>query len=129
MCVLKVMGLEATEACKDDQLCALLKALFDGVLHRVKYIYDANFTKENWEFLLVDTKNTFNEMNIIIMFCTVHHLWPSGARFILNCYRQHYLIILKNGDGTSNIIHSRECHMLNDGTYTDYNNLCARGSH
>ena len=42
------------------------------------------------------------------MLWTVCHLWPPGARFVFNCYRQNTLLLLQNGDGTANIIHSRE---------------------
>ena len=41
------------------------------------------------------------------MLWTVCHLWPSRACF-LNCYRRHSLLVLHNGDGTTNIIHIRE---------------------
>ena len=42
------------------------------------------------------------------MLCTVHHLWPSGACFALNCHRDHSSIILINRDGKSNILRSTE---------------------
>ena len=38
----------------------------------------------------------------------VHHLWPPGYRFIFNCNCNWSSIVLKNGDGTANIIHSSE---------------------
>ena len=41
-CVLKVVGPEATNACQYDQLCAGLKAVIDGVIHNVQYIWGAN---------------------------------------------------------------------------------------
>ena len=50
-------------ACQDDQLYARLKALIDGTFHRVQYIWNKKSTTEDWGFLLVDTKNAFNEIN------------------------------------------------------------------
>ena len=38
----------------------------------------------------------------------VCHLWFSGAHFVLYCYSHHYLLVLRNRDGTANIIYSRE---------------------
>ena len=32
-CVMKVMGPEATHACKDDRLCTVVKAGIDGAVH------------------------------------------------------------------------------------------------
>ena len=72
---------------QDYQLCAGLKAGIDGAVHGVKAIWDKRLTTEDWRFLLVDEKNAFNEINIIGMMWKVHHLWPSGVRFVFNCYR------------------------------------------
>ena len=80
-CVLKVNGPESTNACQDDQLCARLKAVIDGAVHRVQYIWDANLSTENWGFLLVDAQNAFNEINRIEMLWKVLHLWPSRDHF------------------------------------------------
>ena len=84
--VLKVIGSEATMMCKNDHLCDRLKEEINGAVHEVQAIWVENLTTEDWGFLLVDAKNTFNEINKIGMLCKVHHLWPSGSRFILNCY-------------------------------------------
>ena len=48
---------------KDDHLCAGLKSGIDGAVYRVKYIWEANPTKENWGSLLFDAKNAFNNIN------------------------------------------------------------------
>ena len=58
--ILKFMESEAPHACRDDQLCAGLKAVIDRMLHGVKYIWEANLTKEKWGFLLIYADNTFN---------------------------------------------------------------------
>ena len=41
-CFLKFTGIEATHACKDDQLCAGLKTGIYGAEHSIQYIWDAN---------------------------------------------------------------------------------------
>ena len=64
---------------------------------------------ENWGFLLVGAKNAFNEINRVGMLWTVFHLWPSGARFVFNCYCQWSSIVLRNRNGTAVILHSRKC--------------------
>ena len=38
----------------------------------------------------------------------VRHLWLSGANCFIKCYFHHSSLVLKNGDGKSNILHSRE---------------------
>ena len=70
--------------------------------------WDANSNVENWVFKLVEAKNTFNEIDQIIMLWTVCHSRLSGSSFVLNCYLHHYLIVLRERDGTSNIIHIKE---------------------
>ena len=59
-------------------------------------------------FLLVYAKKAFNQINQIRMLWTVYHLCTSIDSFVLNCYCHHSLIVMINGDGKSNIIHSRE---------------------
>ena len=61
--VIKVTGSEYTMACQDDQLYARIKAVIDGTFHRVQYFWNKKSTTEDWGFLLVDTKNAFNEIN------------------------------------------------------------------
>ena len=58
--LLKVTGPEATMACKDNQLCAGPKVGIDGAVHEVQAIWDEKLTTEDWGFLIVDAKNTFN---------------------------------------------------------------------
>ena len=47
-CVLKVTGSEATNTCKDEQICTGLKEGIDGEVQRVIYIWKFNSTEENW---------------------------------------------------------------------------------
>ena len=107
-CVLKVTWPESIHTCKYDQICSGLKARIYGAVHGVKYIWDANSTEENWGFLLVDANNAFNKINQIGMLWTVCHLWSFVARFVLNCYCHHSLIVLRNEDVTANILHIRK---------------------
>ena len=48
------MGAEATNMCQDDQICVCLKAGID--------VWDVNLSMEDWGFILVDERNTFNEI-------------------------------------------------------------------
>ena len=66
------------------QLCAGLKMEIYDAVHKVQYIWDKKSTTEDWGFFLVYAKNAFNEINQIIMLCTVYHLWPSGDLFVYN---------------------------------------------
>ena len=43
--VLKFMGPEATHACKYDQSCMVMKAVFSGAVHGFQSIWEANSTK------------------------------------------------------------------------------------
>ena len=72
--MLRVAGPESTSACQDEQLCGGLMSGIDGAVHEVQAIWDTMLTMEYWEFLLVDTKNAFNEINQIIILWTVVHL-------------------------------------------------------
>ena len=89
-------------------MCARLKTGINGVVHGIQAIWDKNLTAEDWGFLFVDAKNTFNEINQIGMLWTVCHLWPSGARFFVNCYRHWSSLDLRNRDGTDSFLYSRE---------------------
>ena len=84
--VINVTGAESTLACQDDQLCAGLKAGIDVAIHEVQALWDGNLSTEEWVFLIVDKKNAFNKINQVRMLLLVRHLWPSGARFVSNCY-------------------------------------------
>ena len=66
-CVLKFTVPEATNACKDDQICSRLKVGIEGAVHRVQVTWYSNLSMVNWGFLLVDAKNVLNE--IIFLEC------------------------------------------------------------
>ena len=61
--VLKITGPKITMTCQDDHMCVRLKAVIEGAVHRVQAIWEEKLTTEDWGFLLVDAKNTFNEIN------------------------------------------------------------------
>ena len=60
------------------------------------------------EIFLADAKSAFNEINQVGMLWTVRHLWPSGARFVFNCYRHWSLLVLREGNGMAIFLHSNE---------------------
>lgn len=64
--------------------------------------------EEYFGFLLVDAKNAFNEQNRTIMLWVVRHEWPSGARFAFNCYRHHFILMIRKMDGSACVMHSKE---------------------
>ena len=80
----------------------------DGAVHGVQAIWDTKPTIEDWGFLLVDTKNAFNEINRTGMLWKVHHLLPYRSRFIFNRYHHWSSIVLLNGNGMASFLHSRE---------------------
>ena len=42
------------------------------------------------------------------MLWKVRHLWPSGARFVFNCYCHWSSLVLRNRNGAASFLHSRE---------------------
>ena len=72
--VLKFTGPKATNACQDNHLCAGLKAGTYGDVHGVQDIWDNNLSTENWDDLIVDARNAFNEINCVGIMWTVIHL-------------------------------------------------------
>ena len=82
--VLRATVPEATNEFQDEHICSHLKVGFDRAVHGVQYIWGANSSTEYWGFLLVDTNNVFNKINLIGMLWAVHHLWPFGALFVFN---------------------------------------------
>ena len=99
---------EAKETCGADQLCAGLEAGIEGGIHAAREAWKENEDDEEWGFLLVDARNAFNEGNRIAFLWTIRHLWPSGARFVFNCYKHWSLLIMRGEDGAITILHSKE---------------------
>ena len=65
--------------------------------------------EEEWGFLPIDATNASNLLNQISMLWQVQHKWPSGARFIFNCYKHWAILIVCNGCSLQVfVIHSKE---------------------
>jgi hypothetical protein len=93
-CLLFVPGSEAKEACGIDQLCAGLEADVEGGTHAMHHLWAQHLDDADWGFLLIDVRNAFNELNRTAMLWAVRHEWPSGARFMHNCYRHWSMLVL-----------------------------------
>jgi hypothetical protein len=87
-------GAKAKEACGVDQLHAGLGAGVEGGSHAIQLLWESRMKQEDeWGFLLIDANNAFsNEGNQMEMLWTIHHEWPSGARFTFNCYK-HWMAL------------------------------------
>jgi hypothetical protein len=99
--VLHFAGGEAKEACGIDQLCAGLEAGIEGGIHAINHLWKEHEEDNDWGFLLVDAKNTFNEMNRVAMLWVIWHKWPSCARFAFNCYQHFAVLAIRSQDGRS----------------------------
>ena len=61
---MRVMVPKATKTCHDDHIFAGLRAVINGSMHGVQYIWDAKLSTENWGFLIVGAnKMLSNEIN------------------------------------------------------------------
>ena len=87
-CLLRVSGPEAKAACGTTQLAGVLEAGIEGAIHTMRVLWDEHKKEEDWGFLLIDTRNAFNEENRTAMLWVIRHEWPSGEKFTFNCYRQ-----------------------------------------
>ena len=94
--------------CQDFQLCARLKAGINSAIYRVQDLWDKNATTEGWGLFIVDAKELFNDINRVGIMWMVRHLWTYGAHFVFNCYRHWSLLVIRNGNGTENFLHSKE---------------------
>ena len=106
--VLKVTVPEATMACQDDHMCAILKAGINGAIHKVQALWDENLTTKDWGFLLVDSNNAFNEINRVGMLWTVRDLWPYRDCFFFNLYCHWSFLVLRNRNGKAIFLHIKE---------------------
>ena len=62
-CVLKVVGQEAEEACRKNQICGRMDVVIERGIHAMHLLWKQNDHKEEWGFLLIDTQNEFNDKN------------------------------------------------------------------
>ena len=49
--------------------------------------------------MLVDAKNTSNELSCYVMLWHYRHAWPHASRFVFNRYRNFNIVIFRNGAG------------------------------
>ena len=50
----------------------------------MRVLWEEHNQEEDWRFLLIDTRNTFNEENRTAMLWAVWHECPSVAQFTFN---------------------------------------------
>ena len=98
--VLVVTREEAKEACGTEQICGGLEVGIEGGVHAVRLLWQQHAQEEDWGFLLIDMHNVFNENNRTAMLWAVRNEWPSGARFIFNCYRHWATLMIRARDST-----------------------------
>ena len=67
-------------------------------MHTARILFAEKDNEEEWGFLLVDTVNAFNAGNRVVYLWTVRHLWSSGMRFSMNCYRHQALLLVRADD-------------------------------
>ena len=108
-CLLKVAGPEAKAACGTTQLAGSMEAGIEGDIHAMRVLLDEHKKEEDWGFLLIDARNSFNEENWAAMLSAFRHEWTSGTQFTFNCY-QHWatLVIRDTGDGSGHFLNIKE---------------------
>ena len=52
----------------------------------MRVLWEEHKKEEDWGFLVIYGRNTFNKENQTAMLWAVRHKWPSGAQFTFNCY-------------------------------------------
>jgi hypothetical protein len=86
-----------------------LEASIEGGIHAMRLLFETHKAEEERGFLLVDAKNVFNKDNSRTAMCwTVHHQWPSGARYTFNCYRHWSVLVVRSANGTPLFLSSKE---------------------
>ena len=60
-CVLRVTGQEANAACGTEQLARGVEVGIEGGVHDMRLLWAQYSQEEDWGFLLIDARNTFNE--------------------------------------------------------------------
>ena len=73
-------------------MCGGLEADIEGGIHFMRSLWKMNLEEDTWEFILMDTRNAFNEGNRHMISWVSRHEWPSGCRFIFNICRHHSLL-------------------------------------
>ena len=96
-------------ACGRDQLVGGVEAGIEEAILAARLQWAQHSHEEDWEFLLIDARNAFNEENRSAMLWTVRNEWPGGAQFTFNCYRHWATIVVRHtADGSGHFLHSKE---------------------
>ena len=66
-------GQEAKAACGTDQLACGVEAGIEGAIHAAHLQWAQHSQEEDWGFLLIDARNTFNEEKRTAMLWAVRH--------------------------------------------------------
>ena len=108
-CLLRVAGPEAKAACGTTQLAGGVEAGIEGAIHAMRVLWEDHAQVEDWGFLLIEARNTFNEEIRTAMLWAVWNEWPSGAQFTFNCYRHWATLVVRDmGDGSVHFLHRKE---------------------
>ena len=75
----------------------------------MRVLWEDQKQEEDWGFLLIDSRNAFNEEKRTAMLWDLRHEWPSGTQFTFNCYRHWVtLMVWDIRDGSGHFLHSKE---------------------
>ena len=107
-CVMKFTGPEDINACKDDNICAGIKAGIDGSVQGVQAIWGANLSMENWIFYSWMHKTLSMRSITLECFRKLFHLWPSRTHFVFNFYCPRSSLVLRNRNVMDRFVHCRK---------------------
>ena len=62
-CLLRLAGPEAKAACGTTQIAGGLEAGIEVSIYEMRGLWEEHKTEEDWGFLLIDTRDAFNEEN------------------------------------------------------------------
>ena len=68
------------------------QAGIEGGVHAMHSLWNIRMMEEVWEFLLIDARSAFGEINRTVMLWMIRHEWPLGAHFCCNCYQKHHAL-------------------------------------
>ena len=78
-------------------------------IHAMSVLWQEHSQEEDWEFLLIDAQNIFNEENRTEMIWAVRHEGQSGAQFNFNFYRHWFTLVVRDtGDWSGRFLHRKE---------------------
>ena len=102
-------GQEAKATFGTEKLAGGVESEIEGAIHSMRLMWEQHSKEEDWGFLLIDARNSFNEENRTAMLWAVRHEWPGGAQFTFNCYRHWATLVVRDtADGSGHFLHSKE---------------------